>query len=48
MEDIVTARPMQVPGEDVLILPLQTTEALAELESQLEDGDKFRQLVNHN
>jgi len=39
MEDIVTARPTQLPGEDVLILPLQTAEALV---------DMFRKLVIHN
>ena len=48
MEDIVTARPTQLPGEDALVLPLQTAEALADFESQLDDEEKFRQLVNNN
>ena len=41
MEDIVTARPTQLPGEDVQILPLKTAEALADFESQLDDENKF-------
>ena len=48
MEHNVTARPTQLLREVVLILTLQTAEALAEFKGQVKDEDKFRKLVNHN